>query len=194
MDMFYKLTAELKKAVIQLEQVDLLADTDTKRSELLKRCEDVLKYSGYKVVNPFIDINVKEFKSNKELLILFNLYKAKYYGSSFIVSTGNKYIDEKHISNFVKSRQEINSCSASTARKECAMIISTIFENLDSFKFDRVCEPYMLGQKKCAWITQKAVDIIDKKYKEHLKREFNKLELAAKPYYSDEDFGLLGDY
>ena len=168
-------------------------DETTKRKEILQACENILKYAGYKIVSPFLQYDVSDVTGPSSLLKYFNDLRYRYCGE-IPVCSGVDYINEKHMSLFIKSRQEVNGCSKKVALKECCAIIYTIFTNLKQFNLKNTPQPYMLGQKKCGWITQKALDIIEAQYKEHLKEEFAKIEAKASSYYSDADFGLLGDY
>lgn len=189
------LVKDLEKVLAAYHQPALFSSDSEKIKNLFKSCENLLRFGGYKTLEPYVRNNSKIVKKVSDLLDRFNLLRYKYF-ASLPTNKGVDYIDQKHISNFVKARQEAlgPEVSKKIVLQHCADIIDTIFENLDKFNFEDAPRPYILGQKKCGWITEKALEIMDAKYKEHLDNQYNKVKAEATTYYSDSDFGLLGDY
>jgi hypothetical protein len=71
--------------------------------------------------------------------------------------------ERKIASRFVESRMKASNLSRQAAMQECGEIISTVFENLDEFNFTVPITFGVFGQKNMAWVTNVAIEIMNKK-------------------------------
>lgn len=128
-------------------------------SELAGYCKDFLLDLGYKVVNP---ISYK-FKATR-IDDLFNLFyeRLEYYHPELTGSYRNLKRDRAVASRFVEARVKASGISEKHALSECAEIILTVFEYEEDFNFNLPLTFEMFGQANCGWITDKAVQIMNK--------------------------------
>jgi len=128
-------------------------------TELENYCKEFLLESGYRVVKPL----KARFKAKRED-DLFHLFydRLKYYHPDLSVYSNLKR-DRAIASRFVKARMELGDISKEYALNECAEIILTVFEHENDFNFNLPLTFEMFGQANCAWITEKAIGIINKK-------------------------------
>lgn len=134
----------------------------TDYSELENHCKEFLLEAGYRVVKPL----KPRFKATRED-DLFHLFydRLKYYHPDSSVYSNLKR-DRAIASRFVKARMELEDVSKEYALNECAEIILTVFEHEQDFNFNLPLTFEMFGQANCAWITEKAIGIMnDKKAK-----------------------------
>ena len=131
----------------------------TDYSELEDYCKEFLLKSGYRVVRPL----KTRFKATRED-DLFHLFydRLKYYHPETSVYSNLKR-DRAIASRFVKARMELGDVSKEYALNECAEIILTVFEHEADFNFNLPLTFEMFGQANCAWITEKAIDIMNEK-------------------------------
>lgn len=128
-------------------------------TELAKNCKQFLLELGYKVVSP---INHR-FKA-KKIEDLFNLFydRLNYYHPDMAGVYRNIDRDRKIASKFVEARMEANGINKEQALGECAEIILNVFEYEEEFNFNLPLTFEMFGQASCGWITDKAVQIINR--------------------------------
>lgn len=128
-------------------------------TELASYCKDFLLDLGYKVVNP---ISYK-FKATR-IDDLFNLFyeRLEYYHPEMTGSYRNLKRDRAVASRFVEARVKASGISEKHALSECAEIILTVFEYENDFNFNLPLTFEMFGQANCGWITDKAVQIMNK--------------------------------
>jgi len=128
-------------------------------TELEGYCKEFLLESGYRVVRPL----KPRFKAIRED-DLFHLFydRLKYHHPDSSVYSNLKR-DRAIASRFVKARMELGDVDKKYALNECAEIILTVFEHEDEFNFNLPLTFEMFGQANCAWITAKAIGIINKK-------------------------------
>lgn len=128
-------------------------------TELISHSKELLLEEGYKIVKPMST----RFKANK-IDDLFNLFydRLSHYHPDQSVYMNLKK-DRSIASRFLKARMEAGDVSKKQALSECAEIILTVFENEDEFNFNLPLTFEMFGQAKCAWITEKAIEIINAK-------------------------------
>ncbi len=128
-------------------------------TELVTYCKELLLDLGYKVVNP---VSYK-FKATR-IDDLFNLFyeRLEYYHPEMTGSYRNLKRDRAVASRFVEARAKASSISEKHALSECADIILTVFEHEDEFNFNLPLTFEMFGQANCGWITDKAVQIMNR--------------------------------
>ncbi len=152
-----ELVLEIQKCSTDLiEQTGFLVPDYT---ELISHCKKLLLEMGYKVVKPMST----RFKATK-IDDLFNLFydRLSHYHPDQSVYMNLKK-DRSIASRFLKARMEAGDVNKRQALSECAEIILTVFEHEDEFNFNLPLTFEMFGQAKCAWITEKSIEIINAK-------------------------------
>lgn len=174
---------------------DGLAETDqtsifsvASDDNLVKACQDFLREKGFSVLRP-ISFSDYEIKTKKELIEYFYERLRKEHQQHAAVYI-NEMRDMVIAKLFVKSRMQASGTNEATAIKECAEIIKTVLDNYKEFKFKYQINFAIFGNARCKWITDKAIDILNNKYKAknedaHNKRIDSVIEEAAK----DETLG-----
>ena len=127
--------------------------------ELETCCKEFLLERGYRVVKPI----TPRFKAIS-IDDLYNLFyeRLRYYHPDLSVYS-NISRDRAIASRFLKNRMEVGDVSKEYALSECAEIILTVFEHEDEFNFNLPLTFEMFGQANCAWITEKAINIMNVK-------------------------------
>lgn len=152
--------SEISCALLSLQQESLFEDFESKHRELSFACEKYLKHRGFVVVPP----NTPKYKIKKldDLIHLFYAFSDNKH-PELMNSYRNLDRDRKIASSMVKARMDARGCSIEVARAECAEIIETIFLHEKDFNFKIPISFGILGQKNCGWITDKAIQIINRK-------------------------------
>lgn len=115
---------------------------------------------GYKVLTPvFVDEKIVTLKDLRKLFYS-RLYEKFKIDENYMF--GNYQIDLKYLRLLVEER-EAEGLNRFNAIQEAAAIINIIFDNLDEFNFDRVPDIRILGQKKMAWVTDKALRLMNER-------------------------------
>jgi hypothetical protein len=108
-------------------------------------------------------------------------------------------IDLKIAKLFVESRKDACGYSIDVAIKNCAEIINTVFCNIDEFYFNTAISFTIFGQDKMAWVTEKALRLIEKRKEYEKEEEMNQLEeenqkwLLAKVERGEVKLGMLDE-
>lgn len=150
----------LEESLVTYKQKDFITSEEEKLDVLLISCVKLLKFNGYKVTNP--RLGTSTHTTFKGLLELFNGHLAISYGPSSVHYTDGR-MDIVAIKNFVNSRIKTTGLGPKAAKQECALIIETIFDNLKSFGFKTAPRAGILSAKKCGWVIEKALSIINDK-------------------------------
>lgn len=150
----------LHECCLDLQQPSILATEVDVYEKLASVCAEYLRYFGYKVSEQYKPkYNVKKLD---DLIDLFYAYSDNKH-PELINSYRHRARDRKIASALVKSRREATGFGMKTALAECADIIETIFEHEDEFHFTMPLNFGILGQKNCGWITDKAIQIMNRK-------------------------------
>jgi len=129
---------------------------------------------GYKVLDPiFTDNKITTLKDLRKLFYTRLYEKYRLEDNSYLF--GNYQIDLKYLRLLVEER-ELEGLNRFNAIQEAAAIINVIFDNLDEFNFDRIPDIRILGQKKMAWVTDKALRLLNAKTE---KAKFEKVRNIA---------------
>jgi len=129
---------------------------------------------GYKVLDPiFTDNKITTLKDLRKLFYTRLYEKYRLEENSYLF--GNYQIDLKYLRLLVEER-ELEGLNRFNAIQEAAAIINVIFDNLDEFNFDRIPDIRILGQKKMAWVTDKALRLLNAKTE---KAKFEKVRNIA---------------
>lgn len=147
----------IRKAVLALDQINLYTDANV--PQLTESCVEYLRNNGYKVVK--LPKCVCPVKSLNDLISLFyNIMELKHPGDIMYYKNGSE--DNNIAKMFVASRVKVSGISKKEAFNECAEIIRTIFNHEEEFNFKHRITFKVLGQNKSVWITDKAIQIMNR--------------------------------
>ena len=125
-----------------------------------EEARDLAIEAGYKVLEPIIiDEKITTLKDLRKLF--YNRLYEKYHLDANTYVFGNYQVDLKYLRLLVESR-EAEGLNYFNAIQEAAAIINTIFDNIEEFNFDRIPDIRILGQKKMAWVTDKALRLMNR--------------------------------
>lgn len=151
---------ELCKACSNFQEVSLFGN-DEKNIEV-----SAIKYlesRAYKVIAP-PSLPSKVTKST-DLKALYERLVDRYHPE-----WRTTYIKEEQAraiaKNFVKSRMKAEGISKERAIRSCAEIICAVFQFEDEFNFNRPINFSMFGQAEFKWVSDRAIEILNKKESE----------------------------
>lgn len=147
----------IRSAVSESDQTNLFAEGKT--TQLVKACIEYLKFSGYKVIR--LPKYIYTVKSLDDLISFFySMLELKYPGhvSDYRNIAENRAIAKR----FVEARSKASGVSKKEALNECAEIIRTVFNHEYGFNFKHKMTFRLFGQDKFGWVTDKAIQIINK--------------------------------
>jgi len=164
-------TGKSMEEVRLLEAKTLLERNGYKVIKTPDEAKEAAIEAGFRVSLPlFVDKSIKSFAD------LRNLFYKKLYAAYTDVAgysfEGNYKIDMKYIRLLVESREKTG-LNRENAIQEAAAIISIIFDYVDEFNFRQVPDIRILGQDKMAWVTDKALSLINKKLSDRVVEEVN---------------------
>ena len=176
---------KLKTIITASEQINIFSN-DNCIDKIVEESVRYLRFKGFKVIEP------KKFKSNikniddliKYFYLLINAKHSNEYALSY-----NLGKDRSIAKKFVVNRMAVTGASKEYALNECGEIISTIFEHYDEFKFKYALNFSILGQKKSKWITDKAIQLMNKKLRE---KEEKETEILQNKAIESQDIDNLG--
>ena len=153
------------------DQPDLFSDGKSIEATRIDAAKDILLAAGYRIIDP-ITIN-DQITTQRRLRDYFYMrLDSKYPNRRLLRPPSIKY-DMQMVSRFVKSR--MNGASEKRALQECVVIIDALFNYEDDFNFKYpISDIGILGQGKLAWITEKALTILDRKRHEKIAKEMYK--------------------
>ncbi len=189
---FEKLTRNIREGLLETDRGSFIGDVNPTFDLLTNACVGYLRFKGYKVTEP-----TKPKYSVKKVDDLVHLFYA--FSDNKHPELMNSYRnigrDRKMASTFVKSRMDATGHGRCVAMAECAEIIETVFNYEKEFKFNIPISFGILGQKNCGWITDKAIQIINKKrLKVDRERRRKYIEELDRIYDSEPDgFGDLDE-
>lgn len=147
----------IRNAVSESDQNNLFEKGES--SQLVKACIEYLKFSGYKVVQ--LPKYIYTIKSLDDLISFFySMLELKHPGhvSDYRNIAENRAIAKR----FVEARRKSSGISRKEALNECAEIIRTVFNHEHEFNFKYKMTLRLFGQDKFGWVTDKAIQIINK--------------------------------
>lgn len=166
--------SKIRDGIATYLTVDVFSGNSDK--ELIVACREFLKYKGYKIVDPISDKT--DISSIKDLVDLFYNLKAYSYPEEYNAHR-NTVLDLRSARFFVEARMNAENVIKEQALKECALIIRTLFTHEKEFKFKYPITLFSLGQKKSGWITEKALEIMNKVSYNRKEREAEELRQAV---------------
>ena len=123
-------------------------------------CCNYLKYLGYKVAKRPEYNNITKIDD----LVTYFYSLMEYHHNEVCSLVANRSKDLKVISSFVKQRMLELNYSRKAAMNDCALIMTTIFNNEVELGLDRPVGVWVFGTKKCKWITDKAITLLNNNY------------------------------
>lgn len=182
-----KFIEAVEKALFAVGQKTLFGNP---MDNLENACIEFLKYRGYNVSKPQKYLNTK-VKSLKDLIDLFySLLDKRLDDTSCYISYRNNQIKDLAIAkSFVDSRMVVNDVGRDIALKECANIVKTIFDHYYEFNFKYPINFSIFGQKKMGWVTDKALQILNRCLKDEIE---DRSELKRKEALAAQDTSNLG--
>jgi len=156
---FEKILDQIHEGWLETQQGTLFGSENPPFELLEDACVEFLKYKGYKIVKPLSRFDVKRLD---DLIYLFYAYSDLKH-PELINNYRNLSRDRALAKYFVTAREEASNMCRKAAMDECAEIIATIFEHEVEFNFKIPLTFSVLGQKNCGWITEKAIQIMNKK-------------------------------
>lgn len=151
--------SNLQEAVIASKQTNIFGSQDTDQ-RVKDACVEYLKFHGYRVTEP--KVFDKKINNTRDLVEYFymrlNSMDSKKFATSY-----NKTRDMVAAKRFVESRMAVTGANKDYTLNECGEIIRTIFDNYKDFNFKYDINFSVLGQGKLKWITDKAIQLMNKK-------------------------------
>lgn len=156
---FDKFLGEMQKLITSSQQGDLFGNKKIFTEKSVEICEKFLRGQGYSIGLPYkYPFNIKKLD---ELIDMFYAMMRNSY-QSHLWSNPNGKRDRAVAKSFVERRMNAGKTKRSVALQQCGLIIQTIFTNKDTFKFDTAPGFGILGQGEMAWVTDRALQIINK--------------------------------
>lgn len=152
-----KYIVNIGKAISESDQNNLYSNGET--TQLVMACIEYLKFKGYKVIQ--LPKGIDTVKSLDDLISFFySILERKYpgYVSDYRNIAENRAIAKR----FVEARRKVSGFSKKEALNECAEIIRTVFNHEHEFNFKYKMTFRLFGQDKFGWVTDKAIQIINK--------------------------------
>lgn len=160
---------DIKEAISVSDQVVLFGKSDME--QLNEACVKYLKFKGYKIVKP-----INRFHNVKTLdeLICFFYSRLDSRHPECVNSYRSMTKDRVTAKKFVEARMNASGINKKEALNECVEIVKTLFDYESEFHFKYEMNFKMFGQDKLGWITDKAIQIINRESR------FRKEDLAEK--------------
>jgi len=125
---------------------------------IAEACKKLLTFMGYRVIDPIPKrFNVKGIDDLITLFYAYLDYKHPELAGAHRNIKKNRAIAKR----FVESRMESGGLNKEYALDECAQIIKTIFDREPEFNFTIPLSFDIFGQQAVAWITKKAVELMN---------------------------------
>lgn len=181
---------KLKEALTHFDNGDFLKSEKEKKDFVLSVCIELLLEEGYKVVErEKPKYNIRNYDDLIHLFYGFLEYRHPEFACNF----RDLNRDRKIAKLFIEERARINNINKENALGECAEIIETIFIHEEEFNFKIPLTFGILGQQKLGWVTDKAIQIINrKKLNKNEERRAALIKSYEQSYESEaEGFGDL---
>lgn len=179
-----ELLDEIRNVLINSDQETMFGSTsDEKLDGLLS---NFLRFRGHRVEPPKVfEVNIK---SSDDLIKYFYALHSFHFPKNYTISS-NIIKDRSIAKKFINSRMGSTGANKSYVLNECGCIIKTIFNNINEFNFSYALNFSILGQGNLKWVTDKAIDIMNK---ELLKKEDEEGDIRADIVISKQDTSDLG--
>ena len=177
----------LYSSIKAFNQSNLFSIDDKKIVDL---CSEYLRFKGYKVTAPVTEgLNINKLD---DLIYLFysKLSMKRGAHAEEIGSYHQQGRDLSIASAFVNNRMELTGSSFKNALQECGAIIEVVIDYEDEFNFRYILNSFsVFGQKNLKWVTDKAIDIMNRKIDRRAEQE---KEAVAERVIAAQDTSDLG--
>jgi hypothetical protein len=154
-----KFLNEMQKLITASQQGNLFGDKAILTKTGAAACVEFLKGKGYGVTKPH-EYPIEITKLD-ELIATFYGFIRNIYQTQMGPYHNDKK-DRAIAKRFVEGRMEDAGLDRKTALKQCGLIVRTVFTHSDVFKFDVAPTFSIFGQANMGWITDRAVQLINK--------------------------------
>ena len=182
-----KLISQIKGVIEELEQPTIL---ERDYGGLIKACIEFLEHQGYKTIRCYY--TYPKIEKLNHLVELFDALMSHHH-PDLIAPFRRRGVDMSIAKKFHEARMSTG-LSKKQALLECAEIINTIFKYEGDFNFTMPLTFSMLGQANCGWITDKAIQLMNKKKaKDDDLRAKKAQEACVKEYvklYGEDNLGF----
>jgi len=173
--------ANLQEAVVASKQTNIFGSQDTDQ-KVKDACVDYLKFYGYHVAEP--KVFHKKIKNTRDLVEYFYLRLNSRDSKKFATSY-NASRDMAVAKRFVESRMAVTGAGKDYTLNECGEIIRTIFDNYKDFNFKYDINFSVFGQGNLKWVTDKAIQIMNKKLEKKEEEYAEVLRRRALAHYGE---------
>jgi hypothetical protein len=149
----------VQKLTVASQQGDMFSNKKMFSEQSADICVEFLKGQGYSV-RPPMGYPVEITKLD-DLITVFYGHLRNIYEPHLLPYSNDKR-DRAVAKSFVEGRMETDMVSRHAALQQCALIIETIFKHPEIFKFETPPTFGILGQKGMGWVTDRAVQLINK--------------------------------
>lgn len=162
-------------------QVDIFGGDKPQKDIRIEAAKEVLLKEGYRILDPIV-VNDKII-TLRQLRDYFYMRLDSKYPNRRKTALSNTTLDMTILSRFVKS--QMYGASKFRAMQECVEIIDIIFDHEEEFNFKYpIVSIGILGQGKLAWVTARAVELLNKKRYEEMSKKINS---QASEFENDTD-------
>lgn len=157
---FSEFLGKMQKLLTKFEQGDLFGNKEVFVEKSEKFCEEFLMAQGYSVGRPhkYPPISIK---SADDLIKMYYSSMRNIF-PRHLWAYYNEKQDRAIAKTFIESRAKADGVSYEVALKQCSLIIQTVLDRTDVFKFETAPSFGIFGQAEMGWITERAVRIINK--------------------------------
>lgn len=177
----------IKQGLAKTDQTSIFNSSGSDE-ELVKACKEFLKEKGYSVTES-VTCSVPDIDSIDKLIGYFYgrlKNEHKEYESVYIHQIRDRAVAKQ----FINYRMQINGVNRRTALQECTQIVKTVLDHYDEFNFKFNVNFSIFGNAKLGWVTEKAIDIINKKSAVRREEEHQKrLDTVVQKAAENETFG-----
>lgn len=186
---FDKLIQHIQDGIVDTQKNDIFSD-EINYDSLVDACKQFLAHKGYKVVDP-INYTYSVKKLDDLIHLFYALSDTKHPD---LMNNYRDIIKDRILAKrFIESRMTTSGINKKEALKECAEIIDVVFRHEEEFNFNIPLTFGILGQKNCGWITEKAIQIINRKRLNSENERRNELITAFEKMYDAEPGEGFGD-
>jgi hypothetical protein len=177
---------KIKAAITASEQATIF-NNDNCIDKIVEESIRYLKFKGFKVVSP----QVFKYKVNNVDDLIRRFYSLLNDKDSIRYTTSyNENKDRAIAKRFVSNRMLATGASKEYVLNECGEIINTVFKYEKEFKFKYDITFSIFGQDNLKWVTDKAIQIMNKNLQEKEEEEAEVLRKKAIATQDTDDLGF----
>jgi len=179
---------KMQRLMSRAEQGDMFGDKRALAKGMTELCEEFLKAQGYSIGKPHqYPLPIKQID---------DLLKQWYTGirpkfPNHLWSHSDEKQDRAIAKAFVERRAKEDCISRETALQQCGLIIQTVLDRPDVFRFETAPTFGIFGQAEMGWITDRAIEIINKRIADYEAIETEK-SVEEMTERIEKDFPNLG--